>query len=164
MMLKRILPFVLTLMCGVALASLASFVNSSTKNAGSVSDAQSSTHDKTWLVIQDLPTLNYMEDEAREKGAARAQRLLVLLDADGTVSQVVYLPQVSHGYKREITDDAIEAARRIRFIPATEDGQPISLWVTIDYSCTNEHFAHKLILRCSANIVEVERDWRTIYE
>lgn len=161
MMLKRLLPFVLTLMLGVSLASLASFFNSQTKNARNVSDAQSSTRSKTWLFIRDLPALNYTEDEAREKGAMRMQRLRVLLGADGMVSQVIPL---APGHQREVIDDTIDAARRIRFIPATEDGQPISLWATVDYNCSGHHFAHQWIFQCYATIVEVERDWRTIYE
>lgn len=164
MMLQRILPFVLTLICGVMLASPASFFNSSTKNVGCVSNTQSSTHDKTWLVIRELPARNYTEQEALEKKALHVQRLRARLNADGTVSDIVPFELVSHVGKIEFTDDVIEAARRIRFIPATEDGKPISLNVIVDYKCSDYHFAHQRMFQCNAAIVEVERDWRTIYE
>ncbi len=163
MLLKRLLPFALTLAIGVALAGLASFVNSPARRA-----SDSSRHEirsKTWLFIHDLPAPNYTEQEAIEKKALRAQRLQATLNADGRVSYVVPIESASlDESRRGFMDDAVEAAERIRFTPATEDGESIPLHVTIDYQCSDYHFAHKRMFRCFASIVEVERDWRTVYE
>lgn len=161
--LKRLLPFVSALIFGVSLVSLSSFVNSLTRD-GDFSGAQGETHSRTWLLIRHLPAPVYTEDEARERGALHVERLRALLDADGTVSKVVRSTSSCLHGESPFTDDVIEAARRIRFSPATEDGQPVSLWVTVDYGCSSYHFAHRRFFQCDASIVEVERDWRTIYE
>jgi hypothetical protein len=52
-----------------------------------------------------------------------------LLGADGTVSKV-YPSEI---YLDGSTDDAISAAERIRFTPATRDGVPISVWLDVSY-------------------------------
>jgi hypothetical protein len=161
-LLKRLLPFALTLMFGLALTNLMSFVKSPAGKADD-SSAGESMRSRTWLVIYDVPALNYTEQEAREKGAFVQLSLFALLDADGTVSEVE-LATNSKITTPEFVFDASRIARRIKFRPATEDGRPIPLRVRINYNCSDDSFAHRWMFQCSASIVEVERDWRTIYE
>jgi len=33
-----------------------------------------------------------------------------------------------------LTEAAIRAAKRIRFVPATKDGKPVSMWMTLEYN------------------------------
>jgi hypothetical protein len=33
-----------------------------------------------------------------------------------------------------LTEQAIKAARRIKFIPATKDGQPVSTYIQLEYN------------------------------
>lgn len=163
MMLKRILPFVLTLMCGVALTGLMSFINSPFGKAGD-SNARGPIQSRTWLIIREVPTLDYTEQEARERGALAPLSLFALLDADGNVSEVELASTNSKIATPEFVSDAIRMAKRIKFRPATENRRAIPLRVRIDYTCFDYDFAHQRMFQCSAAISEVERDWRTIYE
>ena len=119
-----------------------------------------SSSSKTWLFIRNVPALTYTEQEAREKGATDILRLRVLLDSNGTVSQVEQLTSATEDF----VDDAMRAAKRIQFRPATENHQPISLWATVNYSCSGYYFAHRYAFKCDAAIAEIERDWRIVYE
>lgn len=158
-MLKRIAPFALTMIFSMLLVSLVPSGKLLTREATRLG-ARDSGHSRTWLYIHDVPAPSYTEKEAREKGATDTLRLRALLDADGTVSQVKQLSSATEDF----VDDAISAAKRIKFRPATEDYRPISLWVTVDYSCSGYYFGHRSGFGCSASITEVERDWRIIHE
>jgi hypothetical protein len=115
------------------------------------------------LIVQNLPAPNYTEQEARARGALdHTLRLRVLLGADGTVSKVE-LPLINDAAE-EFYRDAVSAARRIRFRPATADGVPVSLWAAVDYHCAGYYFAHQYIFQCDASIAQVEADWRVIHE
>ncbi len=156
---KRVVPFVVALKIGVLLVMLAGVFDSPWRRArGSVS--QMPAQSRTWLIIRNVPALTYTEQEARLKGATDTLRLRALLDANGTVSEVELLSEAT----AEFADDAVRAAQRIRFRPATEDGRPIPLWVTVDYSCSGYYFAHRYTFGCTAGIAEVEHDWRVIHE
>lgn len=156
---KRFAPFVLALKVGLLLVWLLTFSGLPVRDEGR-SLALESGHSRTWLVIRHLPAMAYTEQEASEKGAMTTLRLRALLDADGIVSDVELLSPATE----EFAKAAMNAAARIRFIPATEDRQPIPLWVTIDYGCSGEYFGHRYMFQCDASIAHVERDWRIIYE
>lgn len=164
-MLKRILPLLLTFACGVLLVSLAASIKLMKFDLDDDDPiVHASGQSRTWLFIDDVPAPDYTEQEVRGKGVMHIQRLQALLDADGTVSSIVPFSPVSVHSKSAFTVAAIDAAKRIRFRPATENGRPISLWVTVDYMCGSDFFAHRYLFTCSARIAEVEKDWRTIYE
>jgi TonB family protein len=82
------------------------------------------------------PTPGYTE-EARRAGVSGVVRLRVVLGSDGTVRHVLVLRRLGHG----LTEKAIEAARQVRFNPATLGGQPVSQYVVLEYGFNiNERF------------------------
>jgi TonB family protein len=74
------------------------------------------------------PTPGYTE-EARRAGVSGVVRLRVVLGADGKVRHVLVLRRLTHG----LTEKAVEAARQVRFNPATLGGQPVSQYVVLEY-------------------------------
>ena len=54
---------------------------------------------------------------------------MTMLAADGTVRHL----EVITGLHDGLTEKAIEAARQIKFKPATKDGKPVSAWVEVQY-------------------------------
>jgi protein TonB len=82
------------------------------------------------------PTPGYTED-ARRAGISGVVRVRVVLGSDGSVKHVLVLRRLSHG----LTEKAVEAARQVRFNPATLDGQPVSQYVVLEYGFNlNERF------------------------
>jgi TonB family protein len=141
---KRILPFMLTLLVGVSLASLlkhnyparrpcmaATYGGVYEGNRVMVSpapNAYSLEHVSRGAVILAKPEPLYT-DEARRHGVAGVVRLRVLMAASGEVTKIEPLMFLPDG----LTESAVEAARRIEFVPAAQNGQPISQYGTIDY-------------------------------
>lgn len=50
--------------------------------------------------------------------------------ADGTVKHIFVVNALPDG----LTEEAIKAARRIKFVPATKDGKPVSMWMQLEYN------------------------------
>jgi len=50
--------------------------------------------------------------------------------SDGTVTNI----RVVSGLPKGLTEKAIEAARKIKFIPATKDGKNVSMWMQLEYN------------------------------
>jgi TonB family protein len=50
--------------------------------------------------------------------------------SDGTVTNI----RVVQGLPRGLTEKSIEAARKIKFIPATKDGKNVSMWMQLEYN------------------------------
>lgn len=69
-------------------------------------------------------------DAARKASVEGTTRLMVGFSADGTVSHVLVIRPLSHG----LSEQAVRAARRIKFVPATRDGKPISVVKSVEYS------------------------------
>ena len=67
---------------------------------------------------------------ARNANIRGAVRLRAVLAADGTVKHVTVIWRLSHG----LTENAIKAARQIKFKPATLNGQPVSQFVVLEYN------------------------------
>jgi len=74
------------------------------------------------------PTPGYPR-EARRNSTRGYVVLLAMLAADGTVKHIEVLTGLPDG----LTEKAIEAARQIKFKPATKDGKPVSAWVEVQY-------------------------------
>lgn len=68
--------------------------------------------------------------EARRNGIQGFVSLKVLLAADGKVSRV----RVLKGLPAGLTENAIRAACKIQFKPATKDGQPASVWMITEFA------------------------------
>jgi TonB family protein len=74
------------------------------------------------------PTILYREkahytDAARYAGIQGTVVLMVVFADDGTLKHIMVIQGLSHG----LTDEAIAAARKIKFTPAKGDGNPISV-------------------------------------
>ena len=153
-LLKRVLPFTLTLGLGIALGSLVTYQSSRLDTT--VSESLSSN--TAPLSINNVPELDFTDAARRTDGLSGTLRLRVLLGADGRVWKVepeVILPYgvtdvssvetgrmgrptpfITDGRFVErlpygLTDAAIEAAKQIQFTPAIKDGEPVSTAVTI---------------------------------
>lgn len=80
------------------------------------------------LFIEDKPEPGYTE-EARRNGTGGRVRIRAIFGADGTVTHPLAVRPLPHG----LTEKAFEAARRIRFQPATVDGRPVSQFIMLEY-------------------------------
>lgn len=80
-------------------------------------------------LIQGKPEPLYT-DRARRNGVSGMVRLRLVLGADGKVQHIYPTRRLPDG----LTEAAIGAARRIKFIPAIKDGRPVSQFVTIEYN------------------------------
>jgi TonB family protein len=68
--------------------------------------------------------------EAREANVNGVVMLNAIFGADGTVSAI----RVIRGLPLGLDEEAVKAAQKIRFQPATKDGQPVSVRMSIEYS------------------------------
>jgi TonB family protein len=80
------------------------------------------------------PTITYKEladytQEAREKKVEGNVVLSVLFRADGKIGGI----RVESGLPYGLTEEAIRAARRIRFEPAMKDGKPVSVRGNLEF-------------------------------
>ena len=71
-------------------------------------------------------------DKARANQVTGTVRLLLLFAASGQVTHILVLKDLGHG----LTENAVRAAREIKFEPAKEDGKPISQVKIAEYSFT----------------------------
>ncbi|HEX8161442.1 MAG TPA: TonB family protein [Pyrinomonadaceae bacterium] len=83
----------------------------------------------TKALISDRPEPIYTE-RAKENQVTGTVRVRMVLAADGNVKHVVAVSRLPDG----LTEAAVRAARRLKFVPATKDGRPVSQYVTIDYN------------------------------
>ena len=80
------------------------------------------------LVIKYKPNPGYTR-EARRNGTAGRVVLRVEFKADGEVGDIEPVKGLPDG----LTEEAIEAARRIEFEPELRDGQPVSRTLNVVY-------------------------------
>ena len=80
-------------------------------------------------LIKSKPEPTYTE-RARRNGVTGMVRLRLVLGADGTVQHIYPTRRLPDG----LTEAAISAARKIKFVPAMKDGRPVSQFVTIEYN------------------------------
>jgi len=69
-------------------------------------------------------------DAARNAWIQGTVILMAVLADDGVIKHIMVLQPLSHG----LTEQAVMAARKIRFTPAANDGKPISIIVTLEYA------------------------------
>jgi len=53
-----------------------------------------------------------------------------VFSASGQVTNISAISKLPDG----LTEKAIGAARQIRFVPATKDGRPVSMWMQLEYN------------------------------
>ena len=75
------------------------------------------------------PEPSYTE---RARGAQITGTVILkcIFAADGTVKNIRVVSGLPYG----LTERAIEAARKIKFIPATKDGKNVSMWMQLEYN------------------------------
>ncbi len=86
---------------------------------------------KTKLKIISKPRANYT-DAARQNQTQGTIKLAVEFGADGVVKQVFAFQTLPYG----LTESCVEAAKGIKFDPATKDGKPYSTITILNYSFT----------------------------
>jgi TonB family protein len=79
--------------------------------------------------ILSKPEASYTE-EARKNQIDGTVVLRVVLSADGTVTNIHPVSGLPNG----LTERAMAAASQIKFVPATKDGRPVSMWMELRYS------------------------------
>lgn len=75
------------------------------------------------------PEPQYTE-EARRTGITGTVVLRVVFSSGGEVTNIHAVQKLPGG----LTEKAIAAARRIRFVPATRNGQPVSMYMQLEYN------------------------------
>ena len=75
------------------------------------------------------PQPEYTED-ARKNQIQGVVRIQMVLQANGSVQSIHAVSSLPYG----LTEKALEAAKRIQFVPAKKDGRNVSQWVTVEYN------------------------------
>ena len=127
-LLKRAVPFIITLIIGSGLGSIFSFQSPSSKTVISRGDGivnqfvdhLTDSHSKTELEIFFQPTRRFTR-EALENETTGVVTLLVRFNVDGTTTVLKRLHTLPDG----LTEDAERVAGQTSFTPATVDGRPI---------------------------------------
>lgn len=107
-----------------------------TKSGATASKDQPATAETVYdATASELPKITYREQadytpEAREKKIEGKVRLSVVFGADGKIKAI----RVASGLPYGLTEEAIDAARRIRFEPAMKDGKPVNVRVSMEFS------------------------------
>ena len=69
-------------------------------------------------------------EEARQKGITGTVVLKVVFFSDGSVGNIQTVAGLPYG----LTEKSIEAARKIKFVPAVKDGKFVSMWMQLEYN------------------------------
>lgn len=69
-------------------------------------------------------------DEALKNKIAGTVILKVVFTSSGTVENIRVVRELPYG----LTERAIEAAKKIKFVPAMKDGHPVSMWIQLEYN------------------------------
>jgi tetratricopeptide (TPR) repeat protein len=91
----------------------------------------SSEKPTTKLKITRQPNAPYT-NQARQNGVKGEVRLRILFLANGKIGLIIPISVLSGG----LTENSIEAAKQIKFTPASINGKPISVWSMIHYHFT----------------------------
>jgi TonB family protein len=89
------------------------------------------SNDADGLVILYKPRAQYTED-ARQNGVRGVVALRAAFGADGKIEKITVIKELKHG----LTEQAIKALRRIRFIPAEKENLPVVASKIIEYTFT----------------------------
>ena len=79
--------------------------------------------------LLEKPEPSYTE-EARANKIAGTVILKVVFTSKGTVENINVIRSLPNG----LTERAIEAAKKIKFVPATKDGHNVSMWMQLEYN------------------------------
>jgi TonB family protein len=96
--------------------------------AGEQGGVVSSSEATTRVRVLDKPEPTYTIT-ARSAGVRGTIVLRAVFSAEGSVEHILVLRSLPFG----LTNQAVEAARRIKFVPATKDGKPVSMIMQLEY-------------------------------
>jgi TonB family protein len=97
--------------------------------AGAVGDVYTSSETTTRVRVLSKPEPVYTA-KARNAGVTGTIVLRAVFTSEGTVEHILVLRSLPYG----LTNAAIEAAQRIKFVPATKDGKPVSAFMQLEYN------------------------------
>jgi TonB family protein len=83
----------------------------------------------TPISILSKPKPSYT-DNARAAGAQGTVRMLIAFDGNGKIGHILITKRLGFG----LDEQALRAARAIKFLPASQDGKPVSVVKTVEYS------------------------------
>ena len=69
-------------------------------------------------------------DEARKQRTKGVVTLAVVIRADGAVTDIMVVKGLPNG----LDDEAIAAAKKVRFQPATQSGRPVSVKGSLEFT------------------------------
>ena len=69
-------------------------------------------------------------DDARNNHVTGTVVLRAIFSKTGEVTGI----QVIYGLPNGLTEACIDAAKKIKFVPATKDGNPVSMWMQLEYN------------------------------
>jgi len=75
------------------------------------------------------PEPQYTEEALRDRISGTVV-LRVIFSGTGKVTNI----QVIYSLPDGLTEACIDAARKIKFVPATKDGTPVSMWIQLEYN------------------------------
>ena len=79
--------------------------------------------------VKNKPEPKYTKD-ARKHAVEGTVVLRCIFSSTGQVTNI----HVVSGLPDGLTEKAVEAAKKIKFIPATKDGHPVSMWMELQYN------------------------------
>ncbi|HLR06774.1 MAG TPA: energy transducer TonB, partial [Pyrinomonadaceae bacterium] len=79
--------------------------------------------------VLEKPEPQYTE-AARKNQITGVVIIRAVFSASGQVTNISAISKLPDG----LTEKAIGAARQIRFVPATKDGRPVSMWMQLEYN------------------------------
>jgi len=82
---------------------------------------------KAVLIMKPEPTYT---EEARQNAVTGVVVLKVVFYSDGRVGNI----RTVYGLPYGLTEQAIEAARKMKFVPAVKDGKFVSMWMQLEYN------------------------------
>ena len=172
---QKLLPLTLCFAVGVALNAAGGFVWSALRGGGP--SARAEAHSRTWLVIKSRPR-PFSPFVAGGDEQLLSAWFRVRFEADGTVSKLLDLPQLTPPAPWQAVDEAVET---LKFKPPTEDGRPLAVTADVMHewavkceetpspgswlggNCVSRPFG------MSVHIISVEgaknaEGWRVVYE
>ena len=79
--------------------------------------------------VTDRPEPSYTK-EARKHQVTGTVILRCVFRSSGKVTDI----KVIQGLPDGLTERAVKAAKKIRFVPAMKDGHPVSMWMQLEYN------------------------------
>ncbi|HEY0461914.1 MAG TPA: TonB family protein [Pyrinomonadaceae bacterium] len=98
-------------------------------NFGTTAQEEEESAGKTPLKILYKQRAGY-SGAAREAGVAGKIRVLVGFGANGRIEHILVIKPLGYG----LDEEAVKAARAIRFEPATQDGKPVAVVKVVEYT------------------------------